>query len=1041
MKSVRFGGTPARGSVVRLLALAVACALVAAAVVGLLPGASAQQKSGAGSKLPGSFTGASKGSPVAGSREKSRASGAKAFSTPDGVSPLVLGCPTPPVQLTTFPQTVNSTLSSGDCTLPDGSFFEAYTFQGTAGQQIVITMKSLNYDPNNAATLDPYLFLMRPGETTISNDPNVTIQDDDGGGLPNARIPSADSPGFTGTLPTTGTYTIIANSFDAGETGPYTLSLAGPCAPQQVAITPVAGSPVTTSGTLTNNDCTLDDGSFYDVFTFQGTAGQQVAIAMNSTAFNPFLFLVGPDGDELFRDDTNAPHAASTRLPPGSGFVRLPQTGTYRIIANSFSAGATGNYTVVLDLSTTNCPSSPITVGTPVSGSLATTDCKLPADASFIDVYTFSGTAGQAISISMTSSAFDTYLFLLTPGGSVLDADDNGGGGTNARIPAGSGTLTLSSSGTYTIYANSAAAGQTGAYTLTLTGTQTCTYSLPTASRTVTGSGGTFTNNFTTQAGCAAPTVTSNSAFITGTSATVDAAGNGTFNYTVQANALTSPRSGTLTVGSQTFTVTQDAASCDVAIYPPVQPFTQGGGTGRFTVFPAGACSWTPSTSTPWITITSPTGATTGTGRVRYTVAPNTTSATRTGSIVVGTRTYIVTQTSTATTPQVQFSNATYSVNENDASKSITVTVSRIGDVAGAATIEYRTIDDPAIVPCDPNDPNAVPQRGKAFARCDYSTNLDTLTFDIGQTVKTFTIPLINDTHVEGNETFQIALQNPQGAAAGSQQTATVTIVDDDTAQSNTNPINQTPLFIRMQYLDFLSREPEGGEPWSAVINGCPNPFNTNNADTASTNCDRIKVSAAFFGSDEFKVKGFFVFLYYKVSFGAQSNPNYVPQYDEIAPDMRRITGVSTEERIDKTFNFAEDWVTRTAFVNRYGSKTNAQFVDELLANVGASLTSPDPVSGETRNSLVAALDSVTKTRAQVLRIIVESREVNDLQLNPAFVAMQYYGYLRRTPDPGGYVAWLNTINPPVSANPRDMVRGFLYADEYFLRFGPNVRQ
>jgi hypothetical protein len=54
---------------------------------------------------------------------------------------------------------------------------------------------------------------------------------------------------------------------------------------------------------------------------------------------------------------------------------------------------------------------------------------------------------------------------------------------------------------------------------------------------------------------------------------------------------------------------------------------------------------------------------------------------------------------------------------------------------------------------------------------------------------------------------------------------------------------------------------------------------------------------------------------------------------------------------------------------------------------------------------------------------------------------MQYYGYLRRTPEISGYIGWLNTINPPTSANPRDMVNGFVNSAEYYLRFGPNVRQ
>jgi hypothetical protein len=50
-------------------------------------------------------------------------------------------------------------------------------------------------------------------------------------------------------------------------------------------------------------------------------------------------------------------------------------------------------------------------------------------------------------------------------------------------------------------------------------------------------------------------------------------------------------------------------------------------------------------------------------------------------------------------------------------------------------------------------------------------------------------------------------------------------------------------------------------------------------------------------------------------------------------------------------------------------------------------------------------------------------------------VAMQYYGYLRRTPEDAGYTAWLNYLN----AHPTDfrtMVNGFMNSIEYRLRFG-----
>jgi hypothetical protein len=48
---------------------------------------------------------------------------------------------------------------------------------------------------------------------------------------------------------------------------------------------------------------------------------------------------------------------------------------------------------------------------------------------------------------------------------------------------------------------------------------------------------------------------------------------------------------------------------------------------------------------------------------------------------------------------------------------------------------------------------------------------------------------------------------------------------------------------------------------------------------------------------------------------------------------------------------------------------------------------------------------------------------------------MQYYGYLRRTPEAAGYNAWLDYLK----ANPSDyrtMVGGFVNSAEYRLRFG-----
>ncbi|MDQ8023334.1 MAG: kelch repeat-containing protein [Moraxellaceae bacterium] len=88
--------------------------------------------------------------------------------------------------------------------------------------------------------------------------------------------------------------------------------------------------------------------------------------------------------------------------------------------------------------------------------------------------YTFNAAPGNLVSIQLSSSAFDTYVYLKNPAGTVIAANDDGGGGTNSRIPAGSGVLTLpaGSAGIYTIEVTSYYSGSTGAYNLTLGLTQ-----------------------------------------------------------------------------------------------------------------------------------------------------------------------------------------------------------------------------------------------------------------------------------------------------------------------------------------------------------------------------------------------------------------------------------------------------------------------------------------------------------------------------------------------------------------------------------------
>jgi uncharacterized protein DUF4214 len=107
------------------------------------------------------------------------------------------------------------------------------------------------------------------------------------------------------------------------------------------------------------------------------------------------------------------------------------------------------------------------------------------------------------------------------------------------------------------------------------------------------------------------------------------------------------------------------------------------------------------------------------------------------------------------------------------------------------------------------------------------------------------------------------------------------------------------------------------------------------------------------------------------------------------------------------------------------------------------SITTPDPANPEgttkivlTRNDLINQLDAATLTRAQVLRGIALSDEVSlNIEAVNVFVASQYYGYLRRTPETKGFNDWVNhlTTHP---GDFRTMVNGFMNSIEYRLRFG-----
>ncbi|MGH9602027.1 MAG: BACON domain-containing protein, partial [Terriglobales bacterium] len=106
------------------------------------------------------------------------------------------------------------------------------------------------------------------------------------------------------------------------------------------------------------------------------------------------------------------------------------------------------------------------------------------------------------------------------------------------------------------------------------------------ATQSFTATGGPGSVAVTAQGGCTW-TATSNAGFITITSGS-SGAGNGTVNFTVAANTSQNARTGTLTIGAQTFTVTQSGEN-PLPTLSGLSPASASGGGSAFTLTVTGA--------------------------------------------------------------------------------------------------------------------------------------------------------------------------------------------------------------------------------------------------------------------------------------------------------------------------------------------------------------------------------------------------------------------------------------------------------------------
>lgn len=260
---------------------------------------------------------------------------------------------------------------------------------------------------------------------------------------------SAGIQNLTATIGGYATATISAYAVTTGGTGcpnftPYTLG-------------------TTVAATLTTSDCTVvappDPSRYYSkAYAAPVPQSQAIQIRLTSSAFRPWASVyIEPSG---WATGLFAPNGSQTAVTNA-----LVAPGTFAARALSATPETTGAYTfstVAISSDVTGCTQFLLTSGVTTAQQLTSTDCN---GTRVYDRYMVGIPPGWTIVTTMTSTAVDALLQLYQFDDLTLQAqDNNGGGGTNARI-----SYTSPTNSNYYLHATSATGAPLGQYTLTFT--------------------------------------------------------------------------------------------------------------------------------------------------------------------------------------------------------------------------------------------------------------------------------------------------------------------------------------------------------------------------------------------------------------------------------------------------------------------------------------------------------------------------------------------------------------------------------------------
>jgi hypothetical protein len=286
------------------------------------------------------------------------------------------------------------------------------------------------------------------------------------------------------------------------------------------------------------------------------------------------------------------------------------------------------------------------------------------------------------------------------------------------------------------------------------------------------------------------------------------------------------------------------------------------------------------------------------------------------------------------------------------------------------------------------------------------------------------TVTVTDDNGCTGTgNTYNLVIDPGPGAALESSIIRTTIQNAGSFNGDNANPLDTAEYFVRQQYVDVLSREPDeaGFNFWSDRILVCGN-------DAECVRRQRVAVAAQFFIAQEFQQSGSYIYNLYEEALSRS------PLFAEYAIDRQQVAGGAELEAEKQAF--AESFVQRSEFSTKYqANMAPDSFVDALIANLrqgwGVDLASQ-------RDAMIVHYKvgaNQIQSRSFVLRDVTENQLTRATQYNAGFVLTEYFGYLQRNPDRGGYSFWLNAVNNGEAGNYNRMVCAFVTSAEYQRRF------